>query len=349
MRTEETTPNRSFDVLRGIHATCLLLLALVHPAHADPAVLFDAINHPAQWQQSPLLGNWKTVSASPRIVSLKETEPIFGYQPKRVIVYYKDGQPSQAIIVYMETGYNLNLFKKVDDTQRAGYNAAFDGLKTELPRHLEQLTGQKGQPATLTADAGNFTFDVLDYSYAGLVLRLYVEDHKTICLTVCRPQDASTNLLQISSPEARRATIASNVEHLANGDVSIKNLPVLDQDGRPYCGPAVWTEIARYYGLNLYQEMMLSTGRDGGKGVKEAAHVGKTYETTFDFDKVQKSIDGGNPIWFSAPGHVALITGYNKNQNAILRTDSWGEGSRNKRESLDKFVKEAKAFMYFEP
>ena len=117
------------------------------------------------------------------------------------------------------------------------------------------------------------------------MLRLYVEDRKTICVSVCRPPDASTDLLQISSPEARRTAIASNVERQANSDVSIRNLPVLDQDGWPYCGPAVWTEIARYYGLNLYLKMMLSTGRDGGKGVKEAAHVGKTYETAFDFER----------------------------------------------------------------
>jgi hypothetical protein len=149
--------------------------------------------------------------------------------------------------------------------------------------------------------------------------------------------------------EERRQQLLANVNRQANGDVLLRNVPVVDQDGRPYCGPAVWTEIGRYYGMDVHQEMMITGGRDGGKGVKHAANLTQTFQKEFDFDKVASSIDGGNPVWFGAPGHVALITGYNRPKREVFRTDSWGEASRNKRVPIDKFVKESGPYMFFEP
>jgi hypothetical protein len=129
----------------------------------------------------------------------------------------------------------------------------------------------------------------------------------------------------------------------------LKNLPMFDQDGRPYCGPATWAAIARYYGLNVFTEMMLADRRDGGKGVGAASGVRFHLEKHFDFEKVAQTIDSGNPIWFSCPGHVALITGYNRQDNKIFRTDSWGEGARNKKWTVELFRKTANGFMYISP
>jgi hypothetical protein len=131
--------------------------------------------------------------------------------------------------------------------------------------------------------------------------------------------------------------------------VLLRNVPVIDQDGRPYCGPAVWTEIGRYYGLDVHQEMMITGGRESGRGVNDAAKLKQTFQKEWDFEKVMASIDAGNPVWFGAPGHVAIITGYNRIKREVFRTDSWGEGSRNKRVAVDKFVKESGPYMFFEP
>jgi len=83
--------------------------------------------------------------------------------------------------------------------------------------------------------------------------------------------------------------------------------------------------------------------------VNRAANLKQSFQKEWDFEKVMASIDGGNPVWFGAPGHVALITGYNKSKREIFRTDSWGEGARNKRVTVDQFVKESGPYMFFEP
>jgi hypothetical protein len=143
--------------------------------------------------------------------------------------------------------------------------------------------------------------------------------------------------------------LLANVNRQPSGDVLLRNLPVIDQDGRPYCGPAVWTEIGRYYGLDVHPEMMITGGREGGKGVKQAANLKQTFQKEFDFEKVVASIDNGNPVWFGDPGHVALITGYNRTRREIFRTDSWGEGARNKRVTVNEFVKKSGPYMFFAP
>lgn len=328
-----------------------LIVAILFPAFqtvfGDQASLLSAIENSTDWKVSALPGEWKTVSADPMILSQKKTDPVFGFTPKRIIVFCRGSNVYEAEVIYMQSGYNI-WNKKMTDEDRKAYAVAFAQMTADLPKAISQLTGTPGTPATLTANAWNYSFNVTDFSYSGFVLRLY-EDGKSICVFILKPQDAITSLLQIASPGERRAALVGNVVHNPNGDVLIAHLPVIDQDGRPYCGPGCWTEVARYYGLNVFQEMMLSDKREGGKGIDGAANLKKDWETTFDFARIRQSIDSGNPVWFDEHEHVALITGYNAAQNVIFRTDSWGEGSRNKRVPVDKFAGKAHGFIYFQP
>ena len=339
-----------FSVIKNLRGMCVVvaLAAGVHTAMADETALFKAIQTSSDWTAAALPGTWKTVSADPMIYSQKETTPVFGYTPKRIIVFCRNSNVYEAEIVYMQTGYNI-WNKKMTAADKQAYADSLKQMETDLPAALTRITGKPGTPVTLTANALNFSFNATDFSFAGLTLRLYIEEGKTVALFISKPEDAPTNLLQITSPDDRRAALAKNVVRKPNGDVVIAHLPVIDQDGRPDCGPACWTEVARYYGLNVFQEMMLSDRRDGGKGIDGAAALKKDWETKFDFAKVQTSIDSGNPIWFDEHGHVALITGYNAAANEVFRTDSWGEGSRNKAVPVDKFIPKALGFIYFVP
>jgi len=323
-----------------------MFLLAGHALFADQEALLNAIKQSTDWKTAPLPGKWKTVSGDPMILSQKETEPVFGYTPKRIIVFCRGSNVYEAEVIYMQSGYNIWQKPPVD---KQAYAADFNKMKTDLPNALAQITGTAGQPATLTANAPIFSFGVTDYPYSGLTLRLYIEGDKSICIFIAKPEDSPTNLLEMTSADDRRAALAKNVVRNPNGDVLIARFPCIDQDGRPDCGPACWTQVARYYGLNVFQEMMMSQRRDGGKGIDGAADLKKDWETKFDFAKVRQSIDAGNPIWFEERGHVALITGYNAAQNDVFRTDSWGEGAQNKRVPVDKFVAKALGFIYFVP
>jgi len=332
----------------------ILLLALLGGSTVEAATisnLMELIRAPAFWSARSLPGNWQTVSAQPAILKAKSPPPILGAVPKRIIAYGEGGGVSQIVVIFAERGYNMDPWKTPPEPEKVKYRALFDRLVEELPKALSLHCGTEPVTNVLSADADQFRFKVIDYAAHGLVYRLHCQTNSrtAITLTILPASRASTNLWREVPVEERRQQLLANVNRLANGDVLLRNVPVIDQDGRPYCGPAVWTEISRYYGLDVHQEMMLNGGREGGKGVSGAAHLNQSFSKEWDFEKVIANIDSGNPVWFGAPGHVALITGYNRSKREIFRTDSWGEGSRNKRVAVDKFVKESGPYMFFEP
>jgi hypothetical protein len=313
--------------------------------------LFEAIREPQFWQQRNLPGSWQTVSAQPAILRAKPTPPILGVLPRRIFAYGEGAGISQLVVVFAERGYNMDAWKDPAEHEKAKYRALFDRLTVDLPEALWQLCGKGPVTNLLFAAADEFRFPVLDYAAHGLVYRLHCQTNRrsAITLTILPAGRAGTNLWREMPVKERRRQLLANVDRKANGDVLLRNVPVVDQDGRPYCGPAVWTEISRYYGLDVHQEMMLTGGREGGKGVNRAANLKQSFHKEWDFEKIIASIDAGNPVWFGAPGHVALITGYHQAKREIFRTDSWGEGSRHKRVPVDKFVKESGPYMFFEP
>lgn len=313
--------------------------------------LLELIQAPAFWSARSLPGSWQTVSAQPAILRAKSLPPILGIEPKRIIAYGEGGGLSQIVVVFAERGYNMDPWKTPPEPEKVKYRALFDRLVEELPRALSLHCGAEPVTNVLSAEADQFRFKVIDYAAHGLVYRLHCQTNSrtAITLTILPADRAGTHLWREVPVEERRQQLLANVNRLANGDVLLRNVPVIDQDGRPYCGPAVWTEIGRYYGLDVHQEMMITGGREGGKGVSRAAHLKQSFQKEWDFVKVMTSIDSGNPVWFGAPGHVALVTGYNRSKREIFRTDSWGEGARNKRVPVDRFVKESGPYMFFEP
>jgi len=333
----------------------IALLAFGVGTHALWAVseetLYQDVSESKQWSRNVPSGRWTLVSADPVIASLQQPGPLFGFRPQRVFVFCDvAGKVEEAVIVFLETGYSINPWAPVPDSKKRRYEADFQKMAQGLPLQIEKAAGCKGETCQLTANAGNFVFDITEYHVGKVLLRLYIEDKRSICLQIAKEGTPRDLYPGIDLPtDQRKAALAQNVKRSPDGDVLIAHVPMIDQDGRPYCGPAVWTEIARYYGLYVYQEMMLSSGRDGGWGVGEAADLTSELDHTFDFAHIQKSIDAGDPVWFCEPGHVALITGYNAKKKVVFRTDSWGEGARNRPVPIDEFAKRANGYLFFAP
>jgi hypothetical protein len=329
----------------------LVLLGRGGSLSAGSSNLLEAIREPQFWGARNLPGSWQTVSARPVILKAKQPAPVLGFAPKRVFVYGEGEGVSQLVVVFAERGYNMDAWKQPAEPEKVKYRALFDRLVLDLPKALFRLCGAEPVTNILSAAADEFRFKVVDYAAHGLVYRLHCQTNNrtAITLTILPAGRAGTNLWRALPVEERRRQLLANVHRQANGDVLLQNVPAVDQDGRPYCGPAVWTEIGRYYGLDVHQEMMITGGRESGRGVNNAARLKQHFQKEWDFDKVVASIDAGNPVWFGAPGHVALVTGYNRAKREIFRTDSWGEGARNKRVPIERFVKESGPYMFFEP
>ena len=113
--------------------------------------------------------------------------------------------------------------------------------------------------------------------------------------------------------------LASCVEHRANGDVVIRNIPMVDQGPKGYCVPATWERYLRY--MDIPADMYLlalaaNTGVGGGTYSDQMLEATKSLVSangreldpigsSLDPDDVAKQIDQGLPImwrFLSTPG-----------------------------------------------
>ena len=104
--------------------------------------------------------------------------------------------------------------------------------------------------------------------------------------------------------------LKSRVEHRANGDVVLRDIPMVDQGPKGYCVPATWERALRYMGIpaDMYVlAMTAQTGAGGGTtvpamtaGANEAVvRNGRRLETTggrMTTKFVARFIDEGTPI-----------------------------------------------------
>lgn len=82
---------------------------------------------------------------------------------------------------------------------------------------------------------------------------------------------ASQGTANGNTPVAK-SSLAANVTRDANGDVVIKNVPMVDQGPKGYCAVATTERVFRYYGLNVDQHEMAqiaNTSEGGGTSPTE--------------------------------------------------------------------------------
>ncbi len=120
------------------------------------------------------------------------------------------------------------------------------------------------------------------------------------------------------------------------GDKFIE-VPMVDQGPKGYCAPATLTRIILYYDreadLNQVAQLM-GTNAGGGtylpdiekavRSVTRKLRLSYRKLSKFRDRDVKKYIDRGAPLFWTIPGHIRLIVGYNEETNEILYSDSWG-------------------------
>jgi hypothetical protein len=98
---------------------------------------------------------------------------------------------------------------------------------------------------------------------------------------------------------AGRSTLSGNLERKADGDIFIKNVPMVDQGQKGYCAVATIARVATYYGLDVDQHEMAQMANTSVFGTDpeemEAAFkkiVGKLHiRTTQHYEFTQRQFD----------------------------------------------------------
>jgi hypothetical protein len=210
-----------------------------------------------------------------------------------------------------------------------------------------------GKPKRDTLGKGDLREKVWRWDWNGHALMLTMQDGKYAALRIMPTDraDRAGRVEKIKEGELKKR-MASCVEQRENGDVIIKNIPMVNQGPKGYCVPATWERYLRY--MDIPADMyLLALAANTGVG-------GGTSAAAMDIEELAEHIDAGLPImWYliSTPsfqqsanqntarrngkkpkkkndagqaedtgsgGHICLITGYNERTGELAISDSWG-------------------------
>ncbi len=248
------------------------------------------------------------------------------------------GEPCYSFALFSETGYVSNIsivFANKGDMEGLASGVRMDddketwekratlrnqALKTykkrisEAAENVEKaLTSLLRAPKTQIFGEGdkNTTEEVKRWNVKGHAILLAAPKDEYVAIRIVpRSLADAEGAAEHLSDNHVRETLASRVVHRENGDVIIKDIPMVDQGPKGFCAPATWERYLRYIGIpaDMYLLAMAAhTGAGGGTSigtmVRNVNRLIRRHGRRMKFDKrrplikhIDEYIDYGVPI-----------------------------------------------------
>jgi len=183
----------------------------------------------------------------------------------------------------------------------------------------ETLVPVLGKPKRDALGKGELREKVWRWDWNGHAIMLSLQEGKYTALRIMPTRRADHAGRDGKTKEGElKKRLASCVERRGNGDVVIRNIPMVDQGPKGYCAPATWERYLRYMGIpaDMYLLALAAhTGIGGGtysdqmlEATKNLVSANgrelKTIGSSLDLKTIAKQIDQGLPIMWhlvSAP------------------------------------------------
>jgi hypothetical protein len=225
----------------------------------------------------------------------------------------------------------------------------------------EALTRLFGEPLADRFGQGRETREsVKRWDWNGHAFLLASPRDEYVVLRIMSVESANSGgKLRISDSEMR-ARVASRVERRSNGDVLLKDMPMVDQGAKGYCVPATWERVMRYMGVpaDMYVLAMAGQTEVGGGTAIDAITAGasdtimrsgrraESASINFDALSVSKYIDRGLPLmWamFSTQDYNNAINSRMAARRAMSDPKLWKKELANARMAAKKLIKDSRS------
>jgi len=124
-----------------------------------------------------------------------------------------------------------------------------------------------GKPKRDTLGKGDLREKVWRWDWNGHAIMLSVAEGKYAALRIMTTDraDRSGRVEKITEADLKKR-MASCVERRENGDVVIRNIPMVDQGPKGYCSPATWERYLRYMDIPADMYLLALAGNTGAGG-----------------------------------------------------------------------------------
>lgn len=187
------------------------------------------------------------------------------------MVFANKGDISQ--MVQLESGASEREVERANSKMERDYKKFIIADEATISARLKEALGE---PATMRFGDGRTSERVKRWDWKG----------HTILLAAPRGEYVSVRILPTSVAEGETAArvtdaelkdqLASRVERRPNGDVILRDIPMVNQGQKGYCVPATWERALRYLGIpaDMYVLAMAGSSDVGGGTSVESMMMG---------------------------------------------------------------------------
>lgn len=315
--------------------------ALGIPLFSDDNLWDDAAEMVSQRLEWPEESRTSTDSSYRKYPTASDR--VLGARPYSLALFGTDGNTSALSMMFANKGDSVTGELVAGDSrpskkQVKTYEAAIEQDQKTISA---ALTAILGNPTTDRFGQGRQTRESVErWDWNGHAILLAAPAGEYVAVRIL-PTDVADSQGKSRIPDAElRARLESRVERRANGDVIIKDMPMVNQGPKGYCVPATWERVMRYMAIpaDMYVLAMAGDTKAGG-GTSVAAIVAGARESVtrggrrldpenakISIRTVAKFIDRGLPImWtmYSMPDVNATLNARVKERSGMSDPSLW--------------------------
>lgn len=200
------------------------------------------------------------------------SDVVLGTRPYSLALYGEQGNVSAISMMFANKGDAVDLVTGRVDSKKAGERGKQiknyqEAIKADKDRIASALTAALGEPVADRFGQGSQTREsVLRWDWNGHAILLAAPRDEYVAVRIL-PLAAADLKGKSRVPDAvLRERLASRLETRPNGDVVLKDIPMVDQGPKGYCVPATWERVMRYMGIpaDMYILAMAGDTKAGG-------------------------------------------------------------------------------------
>ena len=290
-------------------------------------------------------------------------ELILKCRPYSTVLLAEGGAPSSLSLVFANKGDAV--IRTTTDSDRETRSRQNDQIRdlpklirTEKNKITATLVSLFGEPIADRFGQGRETREsVKRWDWNGHAFLLAAPRDEYVALRIMPTESADAGGKSRIPDSEIRARVPSRVENRPNGDVVLKDIPMVDQGPKGYCAPATWERVMRYMSVpaDMYVLAMAGQTKEGGgtlladiaAGARESiVRSGRRIETVKikpDPVNVSRFIDQGLPLmWpmYSTPEFNDAVNSRAKQRREIpVDSTEWRKTLSEARKAARKFKK----------
>ena len=245
---------------------------------------------------------------------------VLGCRPYSCSFLAQEKKPSSLSLMFANKGDAVNISSK-DVTDKAKAKARDEQVKDykkSIQEDAQELTTRLtelfGKPVPDRLGQGRRTSESAKrWDWAGHAFLLVAQKDEYVALRIMSAKSADEGGKSRVPDSEIVARSKTRVERRPNGDVVLKDIPMVNQGPKGYCVPATWERVMRYMGVpaDMYVLAMAGNSGAGGgtsvaaiaAGARDAVMAGgrKIEQANMKVDPamVAKFIDRGLPIMWA--------------------------------------------------